>query len=152
VSVCVARDQMKQPSPEACCPPAVAASLFLLPRPAATICSINRSPGASGANTHTSTGIHTSTTACTAHATHGPPSLCHPLLHPSLPPSDALLQTHAPSFFAEAIWPSEACGSTDTSAYMLLLTIQDSTESSHEHSHTSTHKHICSHYVCLSKC
>lgn len=128
---------MKQPSPEARCPPAVAASLFLLPWPAATICSINQSPGASGANTHT----HTH--ACTRAHTHPqayilqqllaqlmPHMALHPPLHPSLPPSlSALLQTQAPSFSVEAIWPSEACGSTDTSAYMLLLFLKGCTVS-----------------------
>lgn len=84
--VCVAGAQMKQPSPGARRPPAVAASLFHPPRPAATICSINQSPGASGTNTHTSTGIHTSTTACTAHATHGPPSFALSLPRSCSPP------------------------------------------------------------------
>lgn len=59
-------------------------------------------------------------------------SSCHtwPSILRSIPPSlSALLQTQAPSFSVEAIWPSEACGSTDTSAYMLLLFLKGSTVS-----------------------
>lgn len=119
VRVCVAGAQMKQPSPGARCPPAVAASLFLLPRPVATICSINQSPGASVASAHTHPQAYILQQLLAQLMPH---MGLHPSLHSSLPP--ALLQTHAPSFFVEAIWPSEACGSAGTSAYMLLLSLK----------------------------
>lgn len=90
VCMCVAWAQMKQPSPEARCPPAVAASLFPLPWPAATICSINQSPGASGANahahthacTHTHIHRHTYFNNCLHSSCHTWPSILR-----SIPPS-----------------------------------------------------------------
>lgn len=109
---------MKQTLPAACCMPRVAASLFALPRPAATICSINQSPGASGASTRTHPQAHILQQLLAQLSPHMALHLSSILRStPSLSP----LQTHAPFFFVEAIWPSEACGSTGTSAYMLLL-------------------------------
>lgn len=71
---------MKQPSPGARRSPAVTASLFLLPWPAVTICSINQSPGAFGAHTHSEACILQQLLA---------QLMPHMALHPSLPPPNA---------------------------------------------------------------
>lgn len=84
---------MKQTLPAACCMPRVAASLFVLPRPAATICSINQSPGASGASTHTHIHRHTYFNNCLHSSCHTWPCTSPPSFA-LFPPSPLSRRTH----------------------------------------------------------
>lgn len=58
---------------------------------------------------------------CLHSSCHTWPSIPPPSFFRPIPLLFFFLQTYAQSFLVEAIWPTEACGSTGTSAYMLLV-------------------------------